>query len=116
MCVHSACYRVGSCDCYYSYSTPGINFELHTHTYTHISVMNSILTVDEGYSQAHSLTFVDELGLEYGGDTQGIGDYVYDDFTLPSQTQSSQSQVSQQVQGPPGMYANCVYTSHVRCL
>ena len=40
-----------------------------------------------GYSQVHSLTFVDEVGLEYGGDTQGIGDYIYDEFTLPSQTQ-----------------------------
>ena len=89
-----------------AYTTPGVNFELHTHSiHTTTSEMSSILTVDEGYSQAHGLTFVDELGLEYGGDTQGIGDYVYDDFTLPSQTQSSQSQISQQVQGPPGMYA-----------
>ena len=60
--------------------------------------MSSMLTGDGGYSQPHSLTFVDDVGLDYGGDTQGIADYVYDDFTLPSQTQSSQSQPSQLTQ------------------
>lgn len=64
--------------------------------------MSGVLTADEGYSQVHNLTFVDEVGLEYGGDTQGIGDYVYDDFTLPSQTQASQSQTSQQQQPRTG--------------
>lgn len=63
--------------------------------------MSSGLTGDEGYSQAHSLTFVDEVGLDYGGDTQGIADYVYDEFTLPSQTQATQSQASQQQPQPP---------------
>ena len=63
--------------------------------------MSSGLTGDTGYSQAHSLTFVDDVGL-FGGDTQGIGDYVYDDFTLPSQTQASQSQASQQAQPQTG--------------
>lgn len=43
------------------------------------------------YSQPHSLTF-DEVGLEYGADTQGISDYAFEDFTLPSQTQSQASQ------------------------
>ena len=62
----------------------------------------SSLTGD-GYSQAHSLTFVDEIGLEYGGDTQGISDYVYNDFTVPSQTQASQSQASQQPHPTPGV-------------
>ena len=66
--------------------------------------MTSSLTGDVGYSQVHSLTFVDEVGLEYGGDTQGIGDYVYDEFTLPSQTQASQSQASQQPQQPQGQH------------
>ncbi len=64
--------------------------------------MSTSLTGDGGYSQVHSLTFVDEVGLGYGGDTQGIEDYVYDEFTLPSQTQASQSQASQQPQPPPG--------------
>ena len=64
-------------------------------------LMSTGLTGD-GYSQVHSLTFVDEVGLDYGGDTQGIVDYVYDEFTLPSQTQATQSQASQQQQPPPG--------------
>ena len=63
--------------------------------------MSSLLTGDEGYSQAHSLTFVDEVGLEYGGDTQGIGDYMYEAFTLPSQTQTSQSQATQNIEQSP---------------
>ena len=60
--------------------------------------MSSMLTGDTGYSQPQTLTFVDDVGLDYGGDTQGIADYIYDDFTLPSQTQASQSQASQQAQ------------------
>lgn len=64
--------------------------------------MSSSLT-GEDYSQAN-LTFVDdELGLAYGGDTQGIGDYVFDEFTLPSQTQASQSQATQQPQPAQGL-------------
>lgn len=63
--------------------------------------MSSGLTGEEGYSQVHNLTFVDDVGFEYGGDTQGIGDYVYDEFTLPSQTQATQSQASQQPQASP---------------
>ena len=62
---------------------------MHTHTHTH-SVM-SILA--DPYSQA-SLTFVD-IGLEYGADTQGLTDFDNYEFTLPSQTQTTQSQTSQ---------------------
>ena len=58
--------------------------------------MSSMLTGEPGYSQPQSLTFVDDVGLDYGCDTQGIQDYMYDEFTLPSQTQASQSQASQQ--------------------
>lgn len=48
------------------------------------------LSAAEPYSQA-SLTFLDtdNIGLEFGGDTQGEFGY---EFTLPSQTQS-QTQV-----------------------
>ncbi len=55
-----------------------------------------MLTGGGGFSQPNSLlTFVDEVGLDYGADTQGIGEYMYEDFTLPSQTQTTQSQASQ---------------------
>ena len=75
-----------------------------------MSEMSSMLTGEGGYSQVNSLTFVDGVGLDYGGDTQGIPDYVYDDFTLPSQTQSSQSQPSQLTQGiQPGQGITSVY-------
>lgn len=75
--------------------------------------MSSMLTGEEGYSQPNSLTFVDDVGLEYGGDTQGIPDYAYDDFTLPSQTQSSQSQPSQLNQAAlPGQGRKSVLLYH----
>jgi regulator of nonsense transcripts 1 len=56
------------------------------------------MSMTQSYSQ-QPLTFLDEdIGL-YGADTQGVGDYDhYEDFTLPSQSQATQSVQSQ---GPP---------------
>ncbi len=53
------------------------------------------MSLAEPYSQA-SLTFVDDIGLGYGADTQGLTDFNDYEFTLPSQTQATQSQASQQ--------------------
>ena len=52
------------------------------------------MSLAEPYSQA-SLTFVDDIGLSYGADTQGLTDFNDYEFTLPSQTQPTQSQASQ---------------------
>lgn len=64
--------------------------------------MSSLLAGSGSYSQTHSLTFVEDVGLDYGGDTQGLNDYVYDEFTLPSQTQASQSQTTHQTPAAQG--------------
>ena len=52
------------------------------------------MSLAEPYSQA-SLTFIDDVGLGYGADTQGLTDFDSYEFTLPSQTQATQSQASQ---------------------
>ena len=52
------------------------------------------------YSQA-SLTFVDDVGLDYGPDTQGLTEFDNYMFTLPSQTQATQTQASQLTQNGP---------------
>lgn len=55
------------------------------------------------YSQA-SLTFVEDVGLDYGPDTQGLTEYDYM-LTLPSQTQATQTQASQLTQNGPAAVA-----------
>ena len=52
------------------------------------------------YSQS-SLTFVDDVGLDYGADTQGLSEFDNYMFTLPSQTQATQTQSSQLTQNGP---------------
>ena len=53
------------------------------------------------YSQA-SLTFVEDVGMpDYGADTQGLSEFDNYMFTLPSQTQATQTQSSQLTQNGP---------------
>lgn len=54
------------------------------------------------YSQPN-LTF-DDIGLDYGADTQGLTDFDHYEFTLPSQTQASQTQGSSLTQIEHGIY------------
>lgn len=73
----------------------------HIHyTHTQYSEMSGLA---DPYSQA-SLTFVD-IGLDYGADTQGLTDFDSYEFTLPSQTQATQSQASQPTEQGTVLYS-----------
>ena len=69
-----------------------LSLNVHTYIYVQMSM--------DPYSQA-SLTFVEDVGLDYGADTQGLSEFDNYMFTLPSQTQATQTQASQLTQNGP---------------
>lgn len=69
--------------------------------YIHLNKLTCFQMSIDPYSQA-SLTFVEDVGMpDYGADTQGLSEFDNYMFTLPSQTQATQTQPSQLSQNGP---------------